>query len=168
MPSNPYSPPRAAVRDIEAEQEYQEIRMWSARGRIGRLRYLAYAVGASLLVGVALALLGGVLGTSLGMVVAAVLYIVAVVFSILIAIKRSHDMDWSGWTVLLMLIPFAALIWIFKGGSEGTNSYGPPPPPNTLGVKILGLLLPIFFVIGILAAVAIPAYVEYTKRVAGG
>jgi hypothetical protein len=77
-------------------------------------------------------------------------------------------MDWSGWTVLLTLIPFVALIWVFKRGSEGTNSYGAPPPPNTLGVKILGLLLPVLAVVGILAAIAIPAYVEYTRRAAGG
>ncbi len=77
-------------------------------------------------------------------------------------------MDWSGWTVLLTLIPLVGLIWVFKRGSEGTNGYGAPPPPNTTGVKILGLLLPILFVVGMLAAIAIPAYVEYTRRAAGG
>jgi len=168
MSSNPYSPPRAAVSDIGAAQEYQEIRMWSASGRIGRLRYLAYATGASLLIGVVAGLLGGILGQSVGMLVTALLYVAVIVFSVLVGIQRSHDMDWSGWTVLLMLIPFVGLIWIFKSGSEGTNSYGAPPPPNSLGVKILGLLLPVLFVVGILAAIAIPAYVEYTKRAAGG
>ena len=168
MPSNPYSPPRAAVSDIETGQEYQEIHLWSASGRVGRLRYLAYGTGASILAGVAAGILGAVLGQSLGMVVAFLVYIVALVFSIFVAIQRSHDMNWSGWTVLLTLIPLVALIWVFKPGSEGTNDYGAPPPPNTIGVKILGLLLPIVFVVGILAAIAIPAYVEYTKRAAGG
>jgi uncharacterized membrane protein YhaH (DUF805 family) len=87
---------------------------------------------------------------------------------VLTAIQRSHDMDWSGWTVLLMIIPFVGLIWIFKRGSEDTNTYGAPPPPNTLAVKILGFLFPILFVVGFLAAIAIPAYVEYTRRAAGG
>jgi len=168
MSSNPYSPPRAAVSDVEAAQEYQEIRMWSASGRLGRLRYLAYATGASLLAGAAAGLMGGLLGQSLGTGLASLVYIAAVVFSVLVAIQRSHDMDWSGWMVLLTIIPFVGLIWVFKRGSEGTNSYGAPPPPNTLGVKILGLLLPVLFVVGILAAIAIPAYVDYTRRAAGG
>ena len=167
MSSNRYAAPRAAVSDIEAAQDYQEIRMWSAGGRVGRLRYLAYTTGASLLAGCIAGVLGGALG-GLGMVVALVVYIAAIVFSIFVGIQRSHDMDWSGWTVLLGLIPFVGLIWIFKSGSPGTNSYGAPPPPNTTGVKILGLLLPILFVVGILAAIAIPAYAEYTRRAAGG
>ena len=167
MSSNPYTPPRAAVSDVETE-EYQEIQMWSATGRLGRLRYLAYGTGAALLAGVVAGLVTGVLGQSLGMIAVVLVYIVAVVFSILVGIKRSHDMDWSGWTVLLTIIPFVGLIWVFKPGSAGTNNYGAPPPPNTLGVKILGFLLPILCVIGILAAIAIPAYVEYTRRAAGG
>ena len=133
MSSNRYAAPRAAVSDIESTQEYQEIRMWSASGRIGRLRYLAYTTGASLLAGVAAGVLGGALG-GFGVIVAVLVYIAAVVFNVLIAIQRSHDMDWTGWTVLLALIPFVGLIWIFKSGSEGVNAYGAPPPPNTMGV----------------------------------
>jgi uncharacterized membrane protein YhaH (DUF805 family) len=166
MSSNPYQPPRAAVDDIEAAQEYQEIRMWSASGRVGRLRYLAYTTGASLLAGCAAAVLGGGLG-GMGMVLALLVYIAVVVYSIMVAIQRSHDMNWSGWTVLLALIPFVGLIWIFKAGSAGSNDYGAPPPPNTLGVKILGLLLPIVFFIGIVAAIALPAYADYMRRAAG-
>jgi len=56
---------------------------------------------------------------------------------------------------------------VFKPGSEGSNEYGAPAPPNTTGVKILGVLLPLFYLVGILAAIAIPAYAEYTRRAAG-
>ena len=167
MSSNPYQPPRAAVDDIEVAQEYQEIRMWSASGRVGRLRYLAYTTGASLIAGCVAGVLGGALG-GLGMILALLVYIAVIVFSILVGIQRSHDMNWSGWTLLLGIIPFVGLIWIFKSGSPGANDYGAPPPPNTLGVKILGLVLPIVFVIGILAAIAIPAYADYMKRASGG
>ncbi len=167
MSSNRYAAPRAAVSDIEGTQEYQEVRMWSASGRIGRLRYLAYTTGGGLLAGGVAVVLGGALG-GFGMILALLVYIAAIVFSIMIAIQRSHDMDWTGWTVLLTLIPLVGLIWIFKSGSAGVNAYGAPPPPNTTGVKILGLLLPIVFVVGIVAAIAIPAYVEYARRAAGG
>ena len=49
MASNPYAAPQADVRDLAVE--YQPINMWSPRGRIGRLRYLAYTFAASLIVG---------------------------------------------------------------------------------------------------------------------
>jgi len=167
MSANPYAAPKAAVGDVESVQEYAEIRMWSASGRIGRLRYLAYSTGASLLAGAAAGALVAVLGETLGGVLSLAVYIAAIVFSVIAGIQRSHDMDWSGWTVLLALIPFVGLIWIFKSGTPGSNRWGPPPPPNTTGVKILGLLLPIIAFIGIIAAIVIPAYADYQKRAAG-
>jgi uncharacterized membrane protein YhaH (DUF805 family) len=167
MSSNPYAAPRAAVSDVEVEQEYQEVRFWAAGCRIGRLRYLAYGTGSILLAGAIGGVLAAILPGSLGAIVAVALYIAAVVFSVITAIQRSHDMDWSGWTVLLTLIPFVALIWVFKPGSAGANSHGAPPPPNTTGIKILAFVLPAIAIIGILAAIAIPAYVDYQKRAAG-
>jgi uncharacterized membrane protein YhaH (DUF805 family) len=166
MSTNPYTAPRAAVSDIEVEQEYQEIRIWSASGRIGRLRYLAYSTGATLLAGVVAGLAAAV-DPTLGSLVSLVAYCGALVFTVIAGIKRSHDMDWSGWTFLLALIPIVGLIWVFKSGTQGANSHGAPPPPNTMGVKILGFLLPAVMVVGILAAIAIPAYVDYQKRAAG-
>jgi uncharacterized membrane protein YhaH (DUF805 family) len=168
MSSNPYTPPRAAVSDVESEQEFQEIRMWSPKGRLGRLRYLAYFTGAYLILGAIMAGVNAAASEAVAGAIFLLLYAVAAVFGILVAIQRSHDMDWSGWTVLLQLIPLVGFIWVFKRGTEGPNTYGPPPPPNTLGVKILGVLLPVIFLIGIAAAIAIPAYVQYTQRAAGG
>lgn len=167
MSSNPYEAPKTTVADYEAAQEYSEVKIWSASGRIGRLRYLAYSTGAWLVAGLVFGVLAAVMDYSLAVVVAAVLYIAALVLNILAAIQRSHDMDWSGWTILLTFIPLAGLIWVFKPGSPGVNTYGAPPPPNTLGVKILGLILPVVFIVGVLAAIAIPAYVDYQKRAAG-
>jgi uncharacterized membrane protein YhaH (DUF805 family) len=168
MSSNPYTPPRAAVSDVQSEQEYQEVRMWSAKGRLGRLRYLAYFTGAYLILGAIMAGVNAAASETVAGAIFLLLYAVAIVFGILVAIQRSHDMDWSGWTVLLQLIPLVGFIWVFKRGTEGPNNYGLPPPPNTLGVKILGVLLPVIFLIGIMAAIAIPAYVQYTQRAAGG
>ena len=97
MSSNPYAAPRAAVSDVEGAQENQEIRLWSSGWRIGRLRYLAYGTGSMLLAGVVAGLVGTVLSRSLGIIVAILLYVAAPVYSIITAIKRSHDMNWSGW-----------------------------------------------------------------------
>jgi len=164
MAANPYEAPQSRVADINEETGYQPIKMWSAAGRVGRLRYLAYTTGASFVVGILSAVLSGVLGAELGTMITLIAYIPLMLFCILIGIQRSHDMNWSGWTILLALIPLVGFIWLFKAGSEGANEYGNPPPPNTTGVKILAAILPIIIVVGIVAAIAIPAYVDYTKR----
>lgn len=163
--SNPYSPPKAEVSDITTEVEsFQPINLWSASGRIGRLRYLAYSMAASLVFGVVVGLLTLMLGKSAAPLVILLMEIPLLVFTVLLAIKRSHDMNWSGWTVFLAIIPLAGLIWMFKSGTLGNNNYGEPPPPNTMAVKILGLMFPVVAFIGILAAIALPAYQSYVKR----
>jgi uncharacterized membrane protein YhaH (DUF805 family) len=166
MSTNPYAAPKAAVSDVEDAQEFQEVRFWSASGRIGRLRYLAFTTGAFILAGILIGLAMAI-NETVGGLVTIVAYIAATVFSILAMIQRSHDMDWTGWTILLSIIPLVGLIWIFKSGSPGSNRWGAPPPPNTTGIKVLGLLLPAIALIGILAAIAIPAYVEYQNRAGG-
>lgn len=159
---NVYSPPRAHVADVAtSDDEFQAVNLFSSSGRIGRLRFLAYGTGGYLL----LALVGGMVGAGsalihpllfpIGMALAGLAYFA---FACLVAIQRSHDMGWSGWTIPLVIVPFVGLLWIFMPGSKGANRYGAPPPPNTWGVRILGLILPVVAVIGILAAVAIPAY----------
>jgi uncharacterized membrane protein YhaH (DUF805 family) len=162
---NPFAPPGAEVAD-PVSTEFQRVRLWPASGRIGRLRFLAYSVGvwalttlASMLIGAVMGALGS--GLYLLPLLSTVIYFVA---SVLLLIQRSHDMDLSGWFSLLALIPLVGLFWVFKGGSRGVNRFGAPPPPNTLAVKIIACVFPAIFVIGILAAVALPAYQQYTLK----
>lgn len=166
---NPYQPPRATVADIDrATEEVQPIDLWSARGRIGRVRYIAYLVAGYLL----LILVGMVAGAIAAMVhspmVAGVLVglfgLAYFVWTIMMLVQRTHDMGWTGWAALLTLIPFVALIWFVKAGTPGANAYGAPPPPNTRSVKILAWIFPAIFVIGIVAAIALPAYQGYVTR----
>jgi uncharacterized membrane protein YhaH (DUF805 family) len=169
MSANPYAPPQAAVADIDdGTDEIQPVKTWSAQGRVGRLRYLAHMMAAYLIVLAVSMLLGVAMGVAGGGWVAAiamwVLIVPYMVFTFLKTIQRSHDMGWSGWTSVLVLIPFVILIWIFKSGTTGRNQYGAPPPPNTLGVKILAFLFPAIFLIGLVAAIALPAYQDYVKR----
>lgn len=165
---NPFAPPRATVRDVESgTQRYQEVSAFTYKGRIGRLRFLAYGVAAYILMAVGAGVLGALAGfLHFSPMIASGLVLIPYFIIIGMAtIQRSHDMDWSGWMSLLGLIPLVGLIWIFKGGTQGENRFGAPPPPNTTGVKILALLLPVgAVVIGILAAIALPAYSDYTKR----
>jgi uncharacterized membrane protein YhaH (DUF805 family) len=194
MAANPYAPPGANVSDVASvSDEVQVMRLWSAKGRVGRLRYMAYTFGASMIVGV----LGGaavaILGPTTGGIVYGLLYIPFLILAVFTGIKRSHDMNWSGWTLLIPFVPaiglgvvsamvdpnnpqsamitliplvfaLSGLIWVFKKGTDGSNDYGAPPPPNTTGVKILGWAFPVVFVIGIVAAITLPAYQQYVRR----
>ena len=40
---NPYAKPNAAV--AEAGEQYQDVKVFSTSGRIGRVRYIAYGMG---------------------------------------------------------------------------------------------------------------------------
>ena len=80
------------------------------------------------------------------------------------AIQRSHDMNVTGWLSLILLVPFGPFVFVLAPGTRGENQYGKQPPPNSVGVILLACLLPLFFVSGILAAIAIPAYQDYTIR----
>lgn len=170
--TNPYAAPRAAVADVyQGDADVQPVKLWSAKGRIGRARFLAYTLYSYVLFIIAAFVLGlliGVagLGSSEGAIVGltVVLAIPYLVFYVLTGIQRSHDMDWSGWMLFLALIPLVALIWVFKSGTEGGNRFGAPPPPNGVGVLIGAWLLPALMVIGIVAAVALPSYQGYTMR----
>lgn len=151
-PSNPFSAPAADVADIMSMDAPQVPQIWSARGRIGRLRFFVYTgvsylafylvagIGAALFFGLGLAAWGrgaalsvvGILGV-LGLVA---LFVAFLVFSIFNLIQRSHDMGWSGWTVIFAFVPFVGLIWLFKAGTPGSNDYGAPPIPNSTAIKI--------------------------------
>jgi uncharacterized membrane protein YhaH (DUF805 family) len=165
--ANPYRAPKAAVGDLD-EQEYQPVRTFSASGRIGRARYIAYSIGWTVLVG---AIAGGVAavlgGTGLAPVAFIAMfaaYAALFVIQILLTIQRSHDFNTSGWLCLLIFIPLVNLLFWFIPGTPDSNRYGAPPPPNTMGTIVIALILPVVFVVGIAAAIAIPAYQHYVER----
>ena len=166
---NPYTPPLSEVSDVHSSSGgYQQVKLWSSGGRVGRLRYLAFiSIGylAMLVVGLVSGVIAAVVSSpSVVPVFVGLAAIPYVVFSIIMLIQRTHDMDWSGWAALLALIPFVAFVWVFKAGTAGDNRFGAPPPPNTLVVKIFGLMLPVIAFIGIIAAVALPAYQGYVTK----
>ncbi len=163
---NPYAAPKAAVADATTA-EVQPVRLFSVSGRIGRVRYIGYLIGLyilfALIVGAATALaapLGPafVLGIFL---VAAASYLV---LTVMLTVQRCHDFDTTGWLSLLMLVPLANFAFWFIPGTQGRNRYGPPTPPNGIASLIVVLLIGGIFVLGIVAAIAIPAYQDYVKR----
>jgi len=166
-----FAPPGAQVEDMAlAEDAPQPVRLWPASGRIGRLRLLAYGLGfyiGLIIVTFVLGLLAGITGMPAMLATGIGLLIYAFgMFTLLV--QRSHDMNMSGWWSIASLIPLVGLVWVFKAGTPGRNHWGAPPPPNGLGVKIAGLALPAFLILGIVAALALPAYQGYVKRAQGG
>ncbi len=55
-----------------------------------------------------------------------------IAFSILsLYTKRSHDLNWSGWSILFLFVPIANLVYLFYlffvSGSVGDNRFGSDP-----------------------------------------
>jgi len=166
---NPYAAPRTNVSRADSDEEYGELKVFSAQGRIGRVRYIGYTFGYTFLIALVIGMVGALLGgvsAGFAFVVGAAGYIAIVVMQILLTIQRSHDMNVTGWLCLISLIPLAALVFWFVPGTRGANNYGPPPPPNTMGAVVVACILPIIMIVGIVAAVAIPAYQDYAQRAA--
>lgn len=107
------------------------------KGRLGRAHF-AWTVLAYFAVAVVLNILAAVLssvGDSLGAlvgIVAIIVYVAMLVIGIGVSIRRYHDLDWSGWLVLLSFVPFVnfvmLLIQLFKAGTPGNNRFGSPLP----------------------------------------
>ena len=161
--SNPYQSPTTPVLPAEA---FDSVNIFSTSGRIGRIRYLAFGMGIGLLT-----LIAGGIGAALGetlqsetitYAVFGLGYLVAVALQIMLTIQRCHDFNRSGWLSLLYLVPVVGFIFFFMPGTQGPNRFGNQTPPNSTPLLVFGLLLPVVVaLIGILAAIALPAYNEY-------
>lgn len=156
--ASPYAPPRAPVGP--PMQEYSELKIMSVHGRIGRVRYLAWTLVLTLIVIVTacccalLASVSLILGGLLGAVVAAAFICV----SVQIGVQRAHDLGWSGWLLLLNLVPVVGSVFpillVVMPGNTTANQYGPPPPPNSKAVKVLAWMWVAFIVLIVAAGIA--------------
>lgn len=149
----------------------------SAAGRFSRLSYLGWnglLLIAVMLLGFLCALLlqavspGETKSLSMpAMIILGVVYAAMLYFTFIFTIRRLHDRNHSGWLSLLMLVPFAnailALYLIFAKGDAHANQFGPPRAAQAWE-KVLGWIYVLIFPIGIMAAIAIPAYHDYAQR----
>lgn len=172
--TNLYQTPDAQLDD--GLEQYYQPKIFSRSGRIGRLRYLAYYMLYVLVFYLAMAVLGFVVGLSLGegamtqgivtvAVVVGLIFFVAGVFFLMR--RRLNDLGHSGWVGLLILVPVLNVVFslylLFAPGNKDANQYGSVPTDNHPGLWF-GALGPIVF-IGILAAIAVPAYQDYISRI---
>jgi uncharacterized membrane protein YhaH (DUF805 family) len=168
--ASPYAPPQANV--AEQLPQYSELKVFSVSGRIGRVRYLGWTMAMLLCMLPMLLLFAGAsaISSALGTLIMAAGVIAMIVVGVFIGVQRLHDIGWSGWLWLLNFVPFIgsvfALLMLIIPGTQGANRYGPPPPPNSTGVKILAWLFLLVPLTGIIAAIALPQYQGYVERAA--
>lgn len=171
---SPFAPPTAAVRDVAAnfaETETPSPLAFSFRGRIGRLRYLAYCLPAyvPMLIG---ALIGGIfLGIAHSSVAFGLFFglgsLATIVLGLRVVVLRLHDVNRSGWWILvsiplgllavasstlgvlmLGLFGICSLALLFWPGSAEDNDYGPPPGENTVWTTVGAIAMIVLSVAG--------------------
>ena len=168
---SPYSPPCSEVG--ESLPEYGALKVFTTDGRIGRVRYLGWSMGMMLLAMLAYAISAGLMLASpiLGGILMIPLVIAAVVVTVMIGVQRLHDIGWSGWLWLVNFVPVVgsvfAILMLVVPGTQGANRYGAPPPPNSRGVIALAWSALVVPIIGIIAAISLPAYQDYVDAAQG-
>lgn len=166
--SNIYSAPTADLSAFQQEDGTYEPSVFQLKGRIGRVRYLAYSMCTTMAISFAVGILMFATGETPGLLAMVLMYIPIIAISIILVVRRLNDMNRSGWLAPLILVPIVNFLFglylLFGSGTEGPNEYGPAPSPNTTLVVIGAWLIPVVAIVGILAAVAIPAYQDYTTR----
>lgn len=185
MNDNPYLAPGATAPEGVTGATYAP-RLFSWKGRIGRLRYLAYQSFIFLLTMLAMGVVAAVGfatmgvtaatgknppeldGLSLMPILVGLLYIPMLAMSFTLARRRLNDVNRSGWLGLLLLVPLVnlamSLYLMFAEGTRGDNDYGLPPGPDSMLIKVAGVLMPVCVLIATLASVAIPAFQEAQRH----
>ena len=103
------------------------------RGRSSRAEYWWFALFIVLVDIIATAVDTVVLGTDLRGIglLSAVWQLATLIPSLAIGVRRLHDIDKSGWWILLWFVLvigwIVLLVWAIKRGDGGPNKYGPDP-----------------------------------------
>jgi uncharacterized membrane protein YhaH (DUF805 family) len=83
----------------------------------------------SILVGIAANIIDAIIG-SFG-VISGLASLALLLPGLSVSIRRFHDINRSGWWILIFLVPIVGfilwLVWFTREGDQGENQYGPPP-----------------------------------------
>lgn len=165
--SNIYAAPTA---DLTDEASTSETIFLAMNGRIGRVRWIAYMSAMYLLVSVALVVLAlaGQGSPQFQKTIPLISMLLTFAGFVLVSRRRLQDLDMGNLALVLSVIPFINLYFffmmIFKRGDDFRNEYGPVPAPNNRSVLLLAWILPGIMMIGIVAAIALPAYQNYVTK----
>jgi uncharacterized membrane protein YhaH (DUF805 family) len=158
-----YSAPAARVADPPAGG-YSRNSIWSPRGRIGRVPYIAYSVGFGTLINAVGAMLAILSGEPLASVFMGVALIAFVCIHALLSVQRAHDFDMTEWLAVLAFVPLVNFMFWFVAGTSSENRFGKPSSPNSKEVIVAAWIVPIVLIAGILAAIVIPAYMDFVVQ----
>src|SRR3954447_25452330 len=119
---------------IEALKKYA---VFSGRSR--RKEYWFFVLFV-VIVSIVLSMIDSLIGTydrSTGAGLLSSLFSLAVLIpSIAVSVRRLHDIDRTGWWVLISLVPLVGwivlLVFYVKDGTPGSNGYGPDPKAASL------------------------------------
>ena len=108
---------------------------FSFDGRIRRIEYFLSGIVGGIVFSIGTFILGAGMGSAGGSVVGLLIGLAALVasmwFSLAQGVKRLHDLDKSGWLILLMFVPIVnalfGLYMLFADGTVGPNQYGEDP-----------------------------------------
>ena len=150
----------------------------SLNGRFGRLSYIAWYGFLNLITVfavIALSLALGIFNLStqsldshfidtltglggLGFLIISVLYFY---FNLVIQVRRFHDMNHSGWLILLFILPLVNIFVFFYlllgSGTQGINHYG-PQRISAIWEKILAWFMIVITVLSILGTGSLMSY----------
>ena len=114
----------------------ESLKWTTYTGRLNRQRYFLRGLGISFgafMISFIFAFVAAILGAAED-TAAAVGYLFAlplIVLSYFNSMKRAHDLDKTGWIVLVSFIPFVNIIFglylLFTKGTDGPNKYGDDP-----------------------------------------
>ena len=113
-------------------------------GRARRMEYW-YFVLFNLIVAFVLALIDTLLGTTTGVssfgLLSGIYSLAVLIPTLAVLVRRLHDIDRSGWWILINLIPLVGtivlLVFALMPGTPGSNQYGPDPKQATGEARVV-------------------------------
>jgi uncharacterized membrane protein YhaH (DUF805 family) len=144
--------------NMTTAQRSPRAKLFSLRGRLGRVRYIAYSLGA--VIGVCLFMLlaayACLLAGNFGRLLYTILSFLALygflpILFVILTAKRAHDFNFGSWAALLLLVPIVNLAFWFIPGTRGENTYGTEPEVESLGMQAIAVILPLLLIGAFLA-----------------
>jgi uncharacterized membrane protein YhaH (DUF805 family)/glutaredoxin len=118
---------KKAAGESDADSDTPKIFAFDLEGRMGRITYFL----TGLLVAPIMLILVTIAAGAQNVLLMIAAIVLPLAFNLRAAILRCHDLNWSGWMLLLSLVPVVnlvfALVQLFMPGTAGPNNYGYPP-----------------------------------------
>lgn len=107
---------------LKAMKQYADF-----NGRARRKEYWMFTLFYVIAIVVA-SIIDGIIGYP---IVAGIAVLAHIIPGLAVGVRRMHDLDKSGWMLLVSIIPIVGGIWLFVltvlDGTPGDNQYGPNP-----------------------------------------